>query len=417
MKTKALSDLRKYRLVHFGVTDAVVGRDITAMPRDVNVARLQASGNNVSLSSVEELPLAPFVTVKEELPDSAVSCDALKQELHSRISLKEELPDSAVSCDALKQELHSRISLKAGTSRELHLVAPEVTVRHGLNDLQTGCSSTDSTCNNRPTNLSTITECIAEDVKTSKDALCMTSSLASVELVVCERLKVEPIACPQCECVCYSEDEFLGHTESVHTTSKLQNFSKSNSSSIRKEYRTLDSKHSCKVEFQCCRCEFSFTDRRLLDQHTMAKHSGAQPFQCSQCDYSTEQKLNFKRHVLAKHSSEKPFRCSECSYSSAYKIDFQRHSMLKHSDKPPFQCTQCVYVSAHSSNFKRHMMVRHSGQKPFQCSKCQFSSADKSHLKKHTILKHSDIRPIECSLCEFSSIYRESIRNHMISKH
>ncbi|CAH1981775.1 unnamed protein product [Acanthoscelides obtectus] len=206
---------------------------------------------------------------------------------------------------------------------------------------------------------------------------------------------------------------------------------------------------------QCTHCEYKTTHPRNLTNHMM-KHTGAK-LTCTKCDASFRNKQLLDDHILQKHPeftasvSHKIHKCTHCQYKTTYTGLLDRH-MLKHTklrckncDKsftsqrsldnhilqkhPEFtasvshkihECTHCQYKTRYRRLLDRHMM-KHTGAK-LTCSKCDASFTSKLSLDNHILQKHPEIttsvsRKIHnCTRCEYKTTVKHSLAKH-IMKH
>ena len=65
--------------------------------------------------------------------------------------------------------------------------------------------------------------------------------------------------------------------------------------------------------FKCPQCEFSGTQKVILDEHIKSAHSKVKYLKCEQCNFSSCGETELKEHIKIVHEKEKDFKCEEYS--------------------------------------------------------------------------------------------------------
>ncbi|KAL3281107.1 hypothetical protein HHI36_004330 [Cryptolaemus montrouzieri] len=212
-------------------------------------------------------------------------------------------------------------------------------------------------------------------------------------------------------------------------TNELQQLNKSQSAS-----RELD--------LVCDICNFTFTDRTILELHEKLLHhsnpdknTGASSFHCHLCSKTFKMRGSLIVHLRVAHygfssdnsklrktpniSSQvyknveegswehsnfslpkvidnKQWECDVCSKMFTTKYFLKKHKRL-HTGEMPYTCTQCNKSFTFQQSYHKHMLY-HSSEKPHTCNECGRSFKELSTLQNH-IRIHSGERPFACETC------------------
>ena len=165
-----------------------------------------------------------------------------------------------------------------------------------------------------------------------------------------------------------------------------------------------------KKEYSCNECDFSFSKRHLLTQHTYV-HTGILPFKCGKCDKAFTTLAHRNRHEkvhdgyacsqcsqifetwskLRSHISQvhaRVFKCSDCDMEFNMACRLKEHSQVHQDERSVFKCKECDRTFVKKSNLNSHVKSFHLKEKPF---KCEVDGCDKAFAYKHSLKKHSKV--------------------------
>ena len=69
-----------------------------------------------------------------------------------------------------------------------------------------------------------------------------------------------------------------------------------------------------------------------MKRHVASVHEERKSFKCDICEYTCSQKSVMNRHVASVHTENKPFKCGVCDYKCSRKDQLNRH-VKKHVAK------------------------------------------------------------------------------------
>ena len=215
--------------------------------------------------------------------------------------------------------------------------------------------------------------------------------------------------------------------------------------------------------YHCHLCQYSYKDKKVVNNHIKVKHLGEAPYNCSECDipffnqkglYKHNIKLHptrvKKRPLYAKREkAEVLLSCPDCSFTTSLSkgselaihsmihaipkselfnchvchMDFRTDHSLKshfgryHRKGEPYSCDFCSYKTKTNKQLLRHTR-RHTKEFIFFCDKCNKGFVSRSHLNRHMIQSTScgshvvKKKRYECAYCDFSTSQKMDWRDH-----
>jgi uncharacterized Zn-finger protein len=138
----------------------------------------------------------------------------------------------------------------------------------------------------------------------------------------------------------------------------------------------------------CHTCGKTFTDPRLLEEHTR-KHL-AKPFPCSVCTKSFARSDHLAIHMRT-HTGEQPFTCKTCGKTFTTSGNLATH-VRTHTGEKPYVCETCGRAFTAFSTLGVHIR-KHTGEKPHVCGVCGRAFAVSNNLSRHQRAAHGIVRP------------------------
>ncbi|KAG5866533.1 hypothetical protein JTB14_004171 [Gonioctena quinquepunctata] len=214
---------------------------------------------------------------------------------------------------------------------------------------------------------------------------------------------------------------------------------------------------------KCDICNFSFTDKNILEMHQKLLHqtspdrkTGTYSYHCHLCskkfrmrgslmvhlrvahygfsridstitgscnnksdddsavtpvdsERRVEDIKSLHKNVSARPSDNKQWECDVCSKMFTTKYFLKKHKRL-HTGEMPYCCALCNKSFTFQQSYHKHMLY-HSSEKPHVCNECGRAFKELSTLQNHARI-HSGERPFVCETCGKSFRQRVSYLVH-----
>ncbi|CAH1980885.1 unnamed protein product [Acanthoscelides obtectus] len=185
-------------------------------------------------------------------------------------------------------------------------------------------------------------------------------------------------------------------------------------------------KHN-KAKLSCTRCDQSFTFRSSLNNHILQKHRDA--LLSHECETTSKNQL--ADYIIKEKPIEIP--CSKCDMSFMDRKVLDNHILHKHPEFTATVSNTVLELNMYTSN-TRIEKTRGNGQEnpPIEegkqyrlnkyCIKCNEVFTSKILLDNHVIRKHADLiasvtsKIHECKFCGFKTVFKKCLTSH-VSKH
>ncbi|XP_037972619.2 zinc finger protein 501 [Plutella xylostella] len=170
------------------------------------------------------------------------------------------------------------------------------------------------------------------------------------------------------------------------------------------------------TEYKCNKCDESFSDSAMFDDHKVTCRLQNKPYKCKLCDKRYNKNACLQKHVKShsekKASSHKCLVCLKDCYK-AHKLKI--HSRI-HTGEKPFKCNVCDKAFSRLDTLLHSHMPTHTGEKPHECDVCKkkFVTSTKLAYHKRT---HSGVKPYECKLCNKRFTVSAEVGRHLKNHH
>ncbi len=163
-------------------------------------------------------------------------------------------------------------------------------------------------------------------------------------------------------------------------------------------------------KFDCDLCGKTFNTKKLLENHAMASHGGAKPQHCEKCDG-----WFLLRTLLLDHKCKKPgeFQCDRCEKSYSRQCDLTRHMDVHINLR--FKCDKCGKGFATRPEMREHALAHKPQTQLHQCKECSKKFKLKSALDNHMLSHGADEKPHKCNQCKMKFKRKSSLYLHMRS--
>uniref|UniRef100_A0A4W6DK90 C2H2-type domain-containing protein n=1 Tax=Lates calcarifer TaxID=8187 RepID=A0A4W6DK90_LATCA len=176
---------------------------------------------------------------------------------------------------------------------------------------------------------------------------------------------------------------------------------------VTRESTELSYLNSVPLDYQCYRCDKSFSSSHHLINHAFRMHSEDAGFLCAVCGKTLESTESLNVHLKSHRGSKCCHVCGKhCSSASALAEHMTSHTGLK-----LHRCHVCGKECGRKGDLKIHMRI-HTGEKPFCCSFCGKSFTHSGHLKKH-MRSHTGERPHRCDVCGKGYLQKAHLKYHL----
>ena len=154
---------------------------------------------------------------------------------------------------------------------------------------------------------------------------------------------------------------------------------------------------SVELEFKCEKCPYISKYKHALKRHTRTcQKVKTVQYQCNKCDKSFTSKFNYTRHTTDVHSKkapEKVIQCQECGMDFREIRSMKRHLKNKHSlvKKENYTTIESPIGFAHfvdqtHENNESETVTKDTdidSQSPYSCDKCEYTSEIKCNFERH----------------------------------
>ncbi|XP_055710210.1 oocyte zinc finger protein XlCOF6-like [Phlebotomus papatasi] len=177
--------------------------------------------------------------------------------------------------------------------------------------------------------------------------------------------------------------------------------------------RHVKAVHQKLKDFQCTRCERSFTMESSLKIHMM-RHEGIKNYECPICGVKKVAICELKSHMFT-HTKEKTLSCEFCPYKCNARTNMRLHVKAVHQRIKEHHCAICNSSFGAARSLKLHLMT-HTGEKPHVCSECNKSFRRLNQLNIHMNI-HTRENIFSCESCSFKTIYPRTLKAHVSVVH
>ncbi|EFA02994.1 Zinc finger protein 585B-like Protein [Tribolium castaneum] len=131
-------------------------------------------------------------------------------------------------------------------------------------------------------------------------------------------------------------------------------------------------------------------------------------WECDVCSKMFTTKYFLKKHKRL-HTGEMPYFCAQCNKYFTFQQSYHKH-MLYHSSEKPYVCNECGRAFKELSTLQNHARI-HSGERPFGCETCGKRFRQRVSYLVHQRI-HTGVMPYKCTACDKSFRYKVSQRSH-----
>ena len=210
----------------------------------------------------------------------------------------------------------------------------------------------------------------------------------------------ETFKCFICPDTFYKQGEWDEHAKSVHdikcnlccetflTNSDLNKH-------IEADHRAISDADIPLLE--CDYCSFTAKLNRAMKTHVQNTHS----FKCSLCECNYTSKAEFNVHISRIHNKKsqvilkKLLACNDCNFTSSQKKVLDDHVLKKHSlpiISTTIYCEFCPFSTNKKSKLMQHTATSHA-HSSLKCDHCAFSSSSQFALDLHVVREHDPTEP------------------------
>ncbi|XP_044268338.1 zinc finger protein 2 homolog [Tribolium madens] len=275
------------------------------------------------------------------------------------------------------------------------------------------------------------------EIKLLSCPLCLKPHFQGVESLRSSLISVATshLTCPVCN------ESLLGLDKlTIHLFTHISDIgSKNEENVIEKSEKEIDESinslnkslvESDSERIKCDICNFTFTDKTILDMHqkllhqtTPDKNTGLYSYHCHLCSKKFKKRGSLMVHLRVAHygfghqspqdmtmdvststktteqikiQDNKQWECDVCSKMFTTKYFLKKHKRL-HTGEMPYFCAQCNKYFTFQQSYHKHMLY-HSSEKPYVCNECGRAFKELSTLQNHARI-HSGERPFGCETC------------------
>jgi DNA-directed RNA polymerase subunit RPC12/RpoP len=150
--------------------------------------------------------------------------------------------------------------------------------------------------------------------------------------------------------------------------------------------------HTGTRNFQCNRCNDSFTTKYSLEIHVKIIHEKKRDYVCNICEKNFSTSGNLTHHIASVHENQKNYQCSHCNNLFSKASSVETHIKTVHEKKRDYVCIECNESFTQSNNLTNHMERVHDNGK-YECEFCRHN--------KNSQIEYCDIYGIHniCKTC------------------
>lgn len=169
-------------------------------------------------------------------------------------------------------------------------------------------------------------------------------------------------------------------------------------------------------ELRCSKCDKTFKDQGLLDNHALTHTNSPRPFKCTRegCNKDFTSKYTLTSHMKIHTDRPRPYKCSLCDKSFYHSQNLVQHQKL-HSSTKEFICPNCNKAFSTQHNLDVHLIV-HTKLKKFACAMCDKTFARKAEVRDHE-RTHTGEKPFGCEFCSATFAQRSNLLSHKRATH
>ena len=176
-----------------------------------------------------------------------------------------------------------------------------------------------------------------------------------------------------------------------------------------------------KGPFQCEICSMAFSQKALLDSHSISVHEEKKPLNlhCAHCNTNFSEKRNLDNHIAQWHERKiMILRATEnVQFNQAVEMKVQVGATV-HEGKKTLKCEFCNVKFLSKNQMKKHISTIHFlGKTKFLCFICNNQFGLKSSLIEHKRTVHAMKKPFECKICQRKYSQHHQVKLHLHSVH
>ena len=168
-------------------------------------------------------------------------------------------------------------------------------------------------------------------------------------------------------------------------------------------------------EFQCDKCDLSFTNTLNLDEHRVEVHQ-CSIYMCDQCAEIFTDHPTLSHHKSKSHTAPTGFKCQTCNLTKFQESELNKHIATTHMKQvaPIYECEKCAKTFGVIKDFHEHLATHE--DKKYPCKQCKKAFENENSLNSHVIVAHMSLFH-KCKLCEQSFAGESFLRKHVIKAH
>ena len=163
----------------------------------------------------------------------------------------------------------------------------------------------------------------------------------------------------------------------------------------------------------CRQCEYQCKTKSSLKVHM--KNHRPKMNACSECPYKTHYRSILDKHIQSLHENIK-YKCNQCEFQFTRKDHLKNHTRTQHEGESRYFCEQCDFLCNRQSLLNYHIESKHKGIK-YLCDQCENLFTSQHGLKKHIMSIHEGIKRYACEQCDYKTNEQKLIQKHIKSKH
>ena len=182
--------------------------------------------------------------------------------------------------------------------------------------------------------------------------------------------------------------------------------------------------------YHCHLCQYSYKDKKVVNNHIKVKHLGEAPYYCSECDMPFLNQKGLYKHNIRFHptrvkkrplyakreKAEVLLSCPDCSFTTSLSkgSELAIHSMIHAIPKSElFNCHVCHMDFRTEHSLKSHFGRYHRKGEPYSCDFCSYKTKTNKQLLEHT-RRHTKEFKFFCAICKKVFVTRGQLNWHMI---